>query len=88
MGSEQTSKLRKENIVNRDASELIDERVSLKPPLTTRLQYPSHNYQQEHFDAGPLDDADYPISGPERMLDPALEDSWKAHTRNFKASHY
>lgn len=32
VGSEQTSKLRKENIINRNASELMDERVSRIPP--------------------------------------------------------
>ncbi|KAK2606644.1 hypothetical protein N8I77_005378 [Diaporthe amygdali] len=54
VGSEQTSKLRKENIINRNASELTDER--------------------EHFDAGPLDDTQYPNLWPREDALPGFRD--------------
>ncbi|KAM3064947.1 hypothetical protein ACMFMF_011563 [Clarireedia jacksonii] len=51
VGSEQTSKLREDNIRNRNADELTDER---------------------HFDAGPLNDSEYPNKWPRENAAPGF----------------
>lgn len=61
-GAEQTSKLRKENLVGESWEDLKDARVGDR--ISAFIWLGSHAIAQEHFDAGPPSDKEYPNRWP------------------------